>query len=57
MVKLLQTIKNKAEMKKLTYLFAALVMVAALGSCQQDDGEIMLKKSNSDDYGMSLPVS
>jgi hypothetical protein len=44
-------------MKKLTYLFTALFMVAALGSCQQDDSEIMLKKGNSDEYGMSLPVS
>ena len=34
-------------MKKLTYLFAALVMVAALGSCEQDDSEIVLKKGNT----------
>jgi hypothetical protein len=47
---------KKAEMKKMTYLFAALVMVAALGSCQQDDNEIVLKKGNSDEYGMSSPA-
>ena len=57
MIKHLISIKNKAEMKKLTYFFAALVMVAALGSCQQDDSEIVLKKANSDEYGMSLPAS
>jgi len=34
-------------MKKLTYLFAALLMVAALGSCEQDDSEIVLKKGNT----------
>lgn len=34
-------------MKKITYLFAALVMVAALGSCEQDDSEIMLKKGDA----------
>jgi hypothetical protein len=50
-------IKIKAEMKNVTYLFAALVMVAALSSCQQDDSEIMLKKANSDEYGMSSPIS
>lgn len=57
MIKHLISIKNKAEMKKLTYIFAALLMVFALGSCQQDDNEIMLKKANSDDYGMSSPIS
>lgn len=36
-----------AEMKKMMYLFAALVMAAALGSCQQDDNEIVLKKGGS----------
>jgi len=45
-----------AEMKKLTYLFAAILMIAALGSCQQDDSEIVLKKANTD-YGVSSPVS
>lgn len=35
-------------MKKLTYIFAALIMVAALGSCQQDDSEIVLKKANTE---------
>lgn len=44
-------------MKKLTYLLAALVMVAALGSCQQEDNDVLLKKGNADDYGISLPVS
>ncbi len=43
-------------MKKLTYLFAALVMVAALGSCEQENSEILLTKSNADN-GLSLPVS
>ena len=37
-------------MKKLTYLFAALVMVAALGSCEQDDSEIVLKKGATGFY-------
>lgn len=36
-----------AEMKKLTYLFAALVMIAALGSCEQDQDEVTLKKGDS----------
>lgn len=40
-------------MKKLTYLFAALIMVAALGSCEQDDSEILLKKG---DTGSSTSV-
>ena len=34
-------------MKKLTYLLAALVMVAALGSCEQDNSEILLKKGEA----------
>ncbi len=34
-------------MKKLAYLFAALVMVAALGSCEQDNSEILLKKGEA----------
>ncbi|MFZ2285551.1 MAG: hypothetical protein WAV93_01050 [Bacteroidales bacterium] len=34
-------------MKKLAYLFAAVIMVAALGSCEQDDSEILLKKGGS----------
>jgi hypothetical protein len=34
-------------MKKLSYLFAALVMVAALFSCEQDENEIILKKSDT----------
>ena len=34
-------------MKKLNYLFAALIMVAALGSCEKDQGDpIILKKGN-----------
>lgn len=57
MFKMFNILKIKAEMKKVTYLFAALVMVAALSSCQQDDSEIMLKKANSDEYGMSSPIS
>jgi hypothetical protein len=36
-----------AEMKKLSYLFAALVMAAALFSCEQDESEIILKKSDA----------
>ncbi|MRS02461.1 hypothetical protein EG832_04425 [bacterium] len=55
-INLFSTNKEMAEMKKITYLFAALVMVAALGSCEQDDSEITLKKSSAD-YGMSLPIS
>lgn len=35
-------------MKKITYLFAALIMVAALGSCEQDNSEILLKKGATD---------
>jgi hypothetical protein len=57
MIKLFKTTKNKAEMKKVMYLFAALVMVAALGSCQQDDSEIMLKKAKSDESATSSPIS
>lgn len=57
MIKHLIIIENKAEMKKLTYLIAALVMIVALGSCQQDDNEIMLKKANSDESVMSSPIS
>ncbi len=57
MVKQLNTIKIKAEMKKPGYLFAAIIMIAALGSCEQDNSEIILKKGNSDKYGMSLPLS
>jgi len=34
-------------MKKISYLFAALIMVAALGSCEQDQDEITLKKGDS----------
>ena len=34
-------------MKKLNYIFASLMMVAALGSCQQDDNDIVLKKGES----------
>lgn len=44
-----------AEMKKLTYIFAALIMVAALGSCQQDDNEIVLKKANTDNEATTPP--
>lgn len=36
-----------AEMKKLTYLLAAIVMVAGLGSCEQDESEITLKKGDT----------
>ena len=36
-----------AEMKKLSYLFAALVMAAALFSCEQDETEIVLKKADA----------
>lgn len=43
-------------MKKLTYLFAALIMVAALGSCEKENSEILLTKSNSENE-MSLPIS
>ena len=43
-------------MKKITYLFAALIMVAALGSCEKDTSGILLKESSSD-IGLSLPVS
>jgi hypothetical protein len=43
-------------MKKITYLFAALIMVAALGSCEKDNSGILLKESSSD-TGLSLPVS
>lgn len=35
------------EMKKLNYIFASLMVVAALGSCQQDDNDIVLKKGGS----------
>ncbi len=35
-------------MKKITYLFAALIMVAALFSCEQDNSEILLKKGGTD---------
>ncbi len=34
-------------MKKLNCIFASLMMVAALGSCQQDDNDIVLKKGES----------
>lgn len=45
---IINCLKQKAvEMKKLTYVFAALVMAAALGSCQQDDSEIVLKKADT----------
>ena len=33
-------------MKKLSYLFATLIMVAALFSCEQDESDIMLKKAD-----------
>ena len=36
-----------AEMKKMMYVFAAVLMIAALGSCQQDDDGIILKKGDS----------
>lgn len=42
-------------MKKLTYIFAALVMVAALGACQQDDSEIVLKKANAENEVTTPP--
>ena len=47
--------QKMAEMKKLTYIFAALVMVAALGSCQQDDSEIVLKKANTETQPTTPP--
>ena len=34
-------------MKKLIYFLAAIFMVAALGSCEQDEGEITLKKGDA----------
>lgn len=34
-------------MKKFVYLFVAIAMVAALGSCEQDESEIMLKKGKT----------
>lgn len=34
-------------MKKLVYFFAAILMVAALGSCEQDDSEVVLKKGDA----------
>ncbi|MDF1560792.1 MAG: hypothetical protein P1P83_11400 [Bacteroidales bacterium] len=34
-------------MKKLIYFFAAIMMVAALGSCEQDESEISLKKGDA----------
>ena len=34
-------------MKKLIYFFAAILMVAALGSCEQDESEILLKKGDA----------
>lgn len=40
MVDFLKNNKKMAEMKKLTYLFTAILMIAALGPCQQDDSEI-----------------
>jgi len=55
MVIFLKTTKM-VEMKKLAYLFAAILMIAALGSCQQDDSEITLKMANTD-YGISSPKS
>jgi len=39
--------KKMAEMRKLTYLIAALIMVAALGSCEQDDSDVLLKKGDT----------
>jgi len=36
-----------AEMKKLSYLFAALIMAAALFSCEQDESDVILKKSDA----------
>jgi len=47
MVKFLQIIGIKAEMKELSYLFAAIIMIAALGSCEQDESEILLKKAGA----------
>ena len=46
-IKIFSRNKKMAEMKKLTYLLAALVMVAALGSCEQDDSDILLKKGEA----------
>lgn len=43
-------------MQKLTYLFVALIIVAALGSCEQENSEILLTKSISDNEA-SLPIS
>lgn len=57
MVKFLQIIEKKAEMKKLSYLFAAIVMIAALGSCEQDESEILLKKGGAGSETTILPSS
>ena len=46
-IKIFSRNKKMAEMKKLTYLLAALVMVAALGSCEQDESDILLKKGEA----------
>jgi len=54
-IKFLSTNKKMAEMKKITYLFAALVMVAALGSCEQDNSEIMLKKGDAATSSTQVP--
>lgn len=35
-------------MKRITYLFAAFIMVASLGSCEQENSELQLKKSDND---------
>ncbi|MEZ5018604.1 MAG: hypothetical protein R2756_00495 [Bacteroidales bacterium] len=44
----------KAEIRKITYLIMAIVMVAGLGSCEQDESEITLKKG---DTGIVTPLS
>jgi len=57
MVKFLQIIEIKAEMKKLSYLFAAIIMIAALGSCEQDESEILLKQGSAGSETTILPSS
>jgi|GEM_PF-312540 hypothetical protein len=57
MVDFLKNNKKMAEMKKLTYLFTAILMIAALGSCQQDDSEILIKDADAGSENSILPSS
>jgi hypothetical protein len=43
-------------MKKLVYYFAAILMVAALGSCEQDESEIQLKKGDASASTTPVPT-